>query len=298
MIGEPINDWQCLDQVTHSARSLYLSDDALRNARRLGSRKSVIEWIQDKPQTDDTGQEDTQYIQCDVAQRLRLFAPDPNCIERARDAMILLESLEYLVLAAPADRALATIEVPARGRTPRELHTGLVEKRGKHWYAVDLFPRRRLAQRNASWTDQGIDSVRFAHSNIGKPALQYVFGKSVGGTAADVVGSGENALFGLVSKRRPPTKQPAPPALARAQSTQRERPGATSQLGQGEWIGSNQETAGQPAIRGGSRSATPQPARDPRRYDRTDDDREEEAEDRDDRGSFGDDEGSQRGWNE
>jgi hypothetical protein len=75
---------------------------------------------------------------------VRLLADDPNFVERAADALLLLESLERMKLIEAAARALATVDRPAR-------HTGLVEKCGLHWYAVDLFPRRNASGRNLDW---------------------------------------------------------------------------------------------------------------------------------------------------
>ena len=169
MIVAPVNDVECLAQLTTIARELASTTLVQTVARHLGSREAVIRWIQAKPQADDDGREAIRYITCDVPQRVRLLADDPNCVERATDALLLLESLERMKLTSSAARALATVDRPAR-------HTGLVEKHGEHWYAVDLFPRRNASGRNFDWKD----ILQGAHSYVGKPILQFYGLGSVG----------------------------------------------------------------------------------------------------------------------
>src|SRR5205823_2376265 len=157
VIVDPINDVDCLGQLTTIARELSSTTLVLTVARHLGSRDAVIRWLQAKPQADDDGGEPVRYIVCDVPQRVRLFADDPNCVERATDAMMLLEALEQMKSTTPATRALGTVDRPAR-------HTGLVEKRGEHWYAVDLFPRRNARARNFDWGNFGKDVLQGTHN--------------------------------------------------------------------------------------------------------------------------------------
>lgn len=272
MIVKPRNDHQCLDQVTDFARSHVMSPEALDEVRRLRTQANVIKSIRDKPQTDDDGTATTDVIKCDVNQRLRFLAPDPNCVERAADAMALFETMESLGWTPSVKWSLGTINGPVR-------HTGLCGLWGEHWYAVDLFPNH---QRNASWADEGADGVRGFHNVVGKPVLEWWLGKSAGGATADKIGSGENALLGLISKKRPPTKQSTPPATSSAVA-QRARPGATTNLSpkkQGDQrIGSNEERT-QPANQRGG----PRPEEERRRYDPSD----REAEDRDDYGAYDD----------
>jgi len=197
VILAPVNDVECLAQLTTIARELASTTLVETVARHLGSREAVIRWLQAKPQADDDGREAVRYITCDVPQRVRLLADDPNCVERATDALLLLESLERMKLIEPAARALATVDRPAR-------HTGLVEKHGAHWYAVDLFPRRNASSRNADWKDvlQGV------HSYVGKPILQF-YGL---GSVADTVGENENKLLGRDKKETKNEKKQLPSA--------------------------------------------------------------------------------------
>lgn len=218
MIIAPINDVDCLSQLTTMVRELARTTLVRLVARHLGTREATIEWLQLKPQEDDDGSEPVQFFSCDVPQRLRLFADAPNCVERASDAAIVLEALEQMQMSPPMTRALATIDHPVR-------HTGLVEKNGARWYAVDLFPRKG-ARRNSSWIDQVATGVQGVHQYVGKPLLDFYLGKSAGDAAAGALGGGEKMLFARVGTAKPaPEKQPAPPVGANA-TAQLARPGA------------------------------------------------------------------------
>jgi hypothetical protein len=162
-------------------------------AKRLGSRDAVIRWIQSRPQTDDDGREKVRVITCDVPQRVRLFADDPNCVERATDAMILLDALELLGSEPKVKRALATVDKPLR-------HTGLVEQYQAHWYAVDLFPRR-----NFDWGDFGKDVLQGTHKYVGKPLL----GAYGLGGVADWLGDTEDKGIGRDKASQQKKQQPS-----------------------------------------------------------------------------------------
>ena len=195
MILDPINDVDCLGQLTLFARELAPSTLVRDVAQQLSTREQVIKWLQSLPQADDNGDERVRVIQCDVPQRVRLFPDDPNCVERSLAALVLLE-----VIAPTTPRALATVDKPLR-------HTGLVEQYGEHWHAVDLFPRR-----NFSWTDLRVD----AH-NAGSGLLKAWLGKDLGGGIANGVGAGEDYLFGKVKQTQ---KKPSPPSAG----AQRQQP--------------------------------------------------------------------------
>ena len=192
MIVEPINDTDCLGQLTTFARELAPSTLVRLVAQRLGTRENVILWLQSLPQADDHGDEQVRYIMCDVPQRTRLFPDDPNCVERSFGALMLLE-----VIDPKTPRALATVDKPLR-------HTGLVEQYGGHWHAVDLFPRRN-ATRNFEWGDL----LTGTHQYVGKPILKFYLGDS-GGKVADALGDQEAKLVGQ-DKKKQPEKKPAPP---------------------------------------------------------------------------------------
>jgi hypothetical protein len=200
VIADPINDADCLGQLTQIARELSPTTLIRLAARhiaerdpRVQPREAVIRWIQSRPQTDDDGRELVRAITCDVPQRVRLLADDPNCVERAVDGMLLLEALEAMGLEPRATRALGTVEKPAR-------HTGLVEKRGGRWQAIDLFPRRNARRNSIDWGKTGKDVLQGVHQYVGKPILKFY---GLGGVA-DTVGDAEDKAIGREKKQKPP----------------------------------------------------------------------------------------------
>ena len=198
MIVDPVNDTDCLGQLTLFARELAPSTLIRSVASHLRTREQVILWLRSLPQSDDFGDESVRVIQCDVPQRARLLPDDPNCVERAMGALMLLEAIDPRTM-----RALATVDKPLR-------HTGLVEHLSDgHWHAVDLFPRRN-GQRNFDWGKFGGDVLKGAHSYIGKPVLKFYLGDT-GGRIADSLGDQEAKLVGN-DKKQPSEKQLAPPA--------------------------------------------------------------------------------------
>jgi hypothetical protein len=144
VILEPVNDGECLGQLTRIAREQARTSTAYNLAARLRTAEAVVKWLQSLPQRDDDGRETLQVIQCDVPQRVRIFPGDPNCFERTLAALILLE-----VIDPKTPRVAVTIEKPLR-------HTALAELVGGQWRVVDLFPRRNgkpiivSSQRNAA----------------------------------------------------------------------------------------------------------------------------------------------------
>jgi hypothetical protein len=204
VIVDPINDVECLGQLTRIARELAPTTLVRLVARhivdldpRVSPRLAVVRWIQSRPQTDDDGEELARYVACDVPQRVRLLADDPNCVERSTDAMMLLEVIEPSIR-----RALATVVRPAR-------HTGLVEHRDGRWHAVDLFPRRN-ARRNINWGELGKDVLQGAHQYIGKPVMKF-YGL---GSVADTLGDAENNAIGRGGKnekKEQPSRRPGSP---------------------------------------------------------------------------------------
>ncbi len=153
MITSPLNDHECLGPITEILRSLaaHRDPELLALARELGSMPAAIRWMRSLPQRDDTGEpgDGPRIEACAPPQRLRLPAPDPNCIERASLLCVLGEFLD-----PNAKRCLATIDTPV-GR-----HTLPVENGGP----VVLDPRvpRNCAQ-------AGIDTLcaKNAPENVG-----------------------------------------------------------------------------------------------------------------------------------
>lgn len=116
MIARPHNDRACLDAITAqvSAR-LESGDPALVGlAAQLDDTAALVEYIRELPQLDDTGSpcDGPRVAACRPAQRLRLPAGDPNCVERSA----LYVAVAELIDPGPV-RRLATVD------TPGGLHT-------------------------------------------------------------------------------------------------------------------------------------------------------------------------------
>ena len=117
MIRAPLNDRACLDKLTLLAIRAVARKDIAELATRFCDTNALAGWIRQLPQRDDRGSlGDGPTVSCDVPQRARVMASDPNCVER---------SLLYIAVAENVDplpsRQLATIETRA-GR-----HTLVVE---------------------------------------------------------------------------------------------------------------------------------------------------------------------------
>jgi hypothetical protein len=112
MIGAPINDAACLDQLTAVAREGTTRDDIKALAARFHDTAELARWIRSRPQRDDTGDvTDGPRVVCDVGQRARLLAKDPNCVERALDFLAVAEVIDPLPM-----RQLATVDLSEHAR--------------------------------------------------------------------------------------------------------------------------------------------------------------------------------------
>jgi hypothetical protein len=176
-------------------------------AWHLGSPAAGVSWLRSLPQSDDDGTESVRAVACDVLQRTRLFPDDPNCFERAFAALVLLEVLE-----PRTERMLVTVEHPMR-------HTGVVERRGGRWVALDLFPRR-----NFSWPEFGKDVLQGVHGYVAKPVMKFYLGEG-GGQAADWLGNHENKWIGREKKspdqkKNETAQRPTPAGAATARADQ------------------------------------------------------------------------------
>lgn len=111
MIAQPLNDEECLGKLTTAAVQGLQRPELRELASRFQTAKELAAWIRGLPQRDDGGDPtDGPRVTCDVTQRARLIADDPNCVERA---MLYVAAAELLD-AGPV-RQLATIET-GRGR--------------------------------------------------------------------------------------------------------------------------------------------------------------------------------------
>lgn len=120
MIGLPFNDLRCLGSVTEVVVELVSNRDEvlLELAEKYPTTDALAGYIRSLPQRDDLGEDHDgpKVDECEPPQRLRLPAPDPNCVERAA----LYIGVAELIDPRPV-RQMATLD------TPLGLHTFPVE---------------------------------------------------------------------------------------------------------------------------------------------------------------------------
>ena len=120
MIGLPFNDLRCLSSVTEVIAELVEHKDPVivELAAQYPTTESLVNWIRSLPQRDDVGDPDDgpKVDECKPPQRLRIPAPDMNCIERASTFIAVAELIDPRPV-----RQLATLD------TPIGLHTFPVE---------------------------------------------------------------------------------------------------------------------------------------------------------------------------
>jgi hypothetical protein len=120
VIGLPFNDYQCLGTITELLADMVKNQDPslVDIAKQHPTTTRLAAWIRTLPQRDDGGdpKDGPKVEACAPPQRLRLPAPDPNCVERAA----LYVAVAELIDPEPV-RQLATIDTPAG------LHTFPVE---------------------------------------------------------------------------------------------------------------------------------------------------------------------------
>ncbi len=108
MIGEPVNDAACLSKITERAEAMSDSADIRNVAQRFEDTGELAAWIRSLPQRNDKGDPyDGPRVSCDVPQRLRLPADDPNCVERAALYLCAAELIDPDPI-----RQLATMDTP------------------------------------------------------------------------------------------------------------------------------------------------------------------------------------------
>jgi hypothetical protein len=119
MLWTPVNDHECLGQLTAYVAGELGRADLRELAGHFAGTADVVLWIRTLRQRNDAGElGEGPKLLCDVPQRVRLPAPDPNCVERALLYCALAEHIE------PAPRRqLVTIETD-RGRHTLPLEEG------------------------------------------------------------------------------------------------------------------------------------------------------------------------------
>lgn len=84
MIGLPFNDLRCLGSITEVVAEMVSNRDEVlaEIARKHATTESLADWIRTLPQRDDDGEagDGPKVKACKPVQRLRLPAPDPNCV--------------------------------------------------------------------------------------------------------------------------------------------------------------------------------------------------------------------------
>lgn len=120
MIALPFNDYKCLASISEVISEMTETRDPVlvELAGNHKNTKSLVEYIRNLPQRDDDGEsEDGPKVEsCSPPQRLRIPAPDPNCVERAALYLAAAELIDPRPV-----RQLATLD------TPVGLHTFPVE---------------------------------------------------------------------------------------------------------------------------------------------------------------------------
>jgi hypothetical protein len=120
VIALPFNDLRCLGSITEVVAEMVKTHDPVivEIAAKHPTTDSLAAWIRTLPQRDDDGDpsDGPKAETCDPPQRLRIPAPDPNCVERSA----LYVAVAELIDTAP-NRQLATLD------TPIGLHTFPIE---------------------------------------------------------------------------------------------------------------------------------------------------------------------------
>lgn len=120
MIDPPVNDRRCLGQITDVVRSLIAAQDPVLHdlASRFTTPRHLAQWIRSLPQRDDEGLvgDGPKAVACSPPQRIRIPAPDPNCVERSALYIAVAEIIDER-----AERALVTVNT----------------KQGRHTFPVE-----------------------------------------------------------------------------------------------------------------------------------------------------------------
>lgn len=98
MIGAPLNDYQCLGEITSIVSELAEREEPVVAdvAHRFTTTADLAAWIRGLPQRNDDGEasDGPRVDDCEPTQRLRIPAEDPNCVERAALYLAAAELLD------------------------------------------------------------------------------------------------------------------------------------------------------------------------------------------------------------
>ena len=111
MIAIPFNDLTCLGSITEAVAELVKNQDPaiVEIAAKHPNTASLAAWIRTLPQRDDDGDpsDGPKAEACEPPQRLRIPAPDPNCVERSALYLAVAELID-----PEPNRQLATLDTP------------------------------------------------------------------------------------------------------------------------------------------------------------------------------------------
>jgi hypothetical protein len=111
VIALPFNDLRCLGSITEVVAEMVKTQDPVivELAAKHPTTESLAAWIRTLPQKDDDGdpKDGPKAEACDPPQRLRIPAPDPNCVERSALYIAVAELID-----PSANRQLATLDTP------------------------------------------------------------------------------------------------------------------------------------------------------------------------------------------
>lgn len=154
MIAYPLNDEDCLYQVTVHAIAAMDRSDVRELAARLETLDAADDYLRRLPQREDGPDDEAPcapHVQCDVPQRVRVMASDPNCVERSLLRLALGELIDPRLI-----RQLMTIDL-----APGVRHTLPVEGGEPIWLEPAKAPRNALRA--------GVHLVRNARGEQGEP---------------------------------------------------------------------------------------------------------------------------------
>ena len=120
---DPLNDEGCLRKLHQSVSEYMQTEQARALAAQFSTVDEVIEFIRHLEQRDDLGDpRDGPRLACDVTQRLRLPALDPNCFERLALflalALLIDPSLELTSATMMLDEGLHSFPLMLDGGIP------------------------------------------------------------------------------------------------------------------------------------------------------------------------------------
>lgn len=173
MITDPVNDVACLSKITDRTIDASERDDVRNLAARFASCRELATWIRTLPQRNDDGNPyDGPRVTCDVSQRLRIPADDPNCVERSALYLATAELIDPRPL-----RQLATIDTPIGRHTfPVENDTPVrldprVPRNALH---AGLF---RMSEPDA-WDPSARETLQWIGRIAAEPAARYSGGRT------------------------------------------------------------------------------------------------------------------------